>query len=146
MKILLSLILISSFLFSYQTSDKLSKETISKLKIEKEKVYFISFFASWCSTCKHELPLLNEVNKNMDKTKFEFIGIDVDKDETKGIKFQKEKEVKFRVINDSKSKIIKSFNPVGIPAIYIIKDNKVSNVFIGAVKDIDKKLKEYINE
>ena len=138
MRFITILLLFSTLLFSYQKGDTISQNIQDKLNIKENKIYIIDFFASWCLSCKKEIPYLSKINETLDKEKFEIIGVDVDEDIKKGQSFQKELNINFRVINDPKSEIIKEFNPVGMPALFFIKNNKISSSIIGAKNDIDK--------
>ena len=139
-------------LFGYQKGDSLSMEMNQKLGIEKEKIYVIDFFASWCASCKREMPDLSRFSESqITKDKgIEVIGIDVDQDSQKAKTFQsemrKENALTFRVINDPKGEIIKHFNPIGMPALYVIKDAKVLEVILGAKDNIDNILQKTIKE
>ena len=150
MRTLLTLLVLSSLLFSYQKGDIVSKEIKNKLNIQENKIYVIDFFASWCSSCKREMPHLSKVNDTIDKSKIELIGIDVDENLEKGQTFQKElreaKSLNFRVVNDPKGEIVKLFEPVGIPALYIVKDGKVIDFLFGAKDDIDKLLLDVLKK
>ena len=86
-KLLLMFIFGVSSLFAINVGDKLDSETINDLNLTKEKVYVIDFFASWCASCKIELPLISKVNNQIDTSKFKIIGIDSDKDIEKGKQF-----------------------------------------------------------
>jgi len=150
MKKFLSLVFLSIFLYGYQVSNTIDKEMQKKLQIDKDKIYIVDFFASWCSSCKKELPELAKLNNSIDKNKIKIIGVDVDTDIKDGRKFQKELRqngsLNFTVIDDPKSIIVKKFNPIGMPTLFIIKQNKIVDIIIGAKDDIDqlvlKKLKE----
>ncbi len=150
MRTLLTLLILSSLLFSYQKGDMVSKEIKNKLNIQENKIYVIDFFASWCSSCKREMPHLSKVNDTIDKSKIELIGIDVDENLEKGQTFQKElreaKSLNFRVVDDPKGEIVKLFEPLGIPALYIVKDGKVIDFLFGAKDDIDKLLLDVLKE
>ena len=150
MRTLLTLLILSSLLFSYQKGDIVSKEIKNKLNIQENKIYVIDFFASWCSSCKREMPYLSKVNDTIDKSKIELIGIDVDENLEKGQTFQKElreaKSLNFRVVDDPKGEIVKLFEPMGIPALYIVKDGKVIDFLFGAKDDIDKLLLDVLKE
>ncbi len=150
MRTLLTLLILSSLLFSYQKGDMVSKEIKNKLNIQENKIYVIDFFASWCSSCKREMPHLSKVNDTIDKSKIELIGIDVDENLEKGQTFQKElreaKSLNFRVVDDPKGEIVKLFEPMGIPALYIVKDGKVIDFLFGAKDDIDKLLLDVLKE
>ena len=144
MKFFLLILFISSLLFSYEEGDIVNKDIQKKLNMIDEKLYIIDFFASWCASCKKEIPLISKVNTTLDKNHIEIIGIDVDKDETKGVAFQKklrsEGKLNFKVINDPMNLIVAKFNPIGMPALYYIKEGKVVDIIYGAVDNIDQKI------
>lgn len=133
-------------LHAYEKGDTLSPEILKILEIDNSKVTIVDFFASWCASCKHELPLVNKVHTTMDKEKFEIVGVDTDKDVEKGKAFQKKSGLKFRVYNDEQQKVIKAFDPIGMPSLYIIKDEKVIDSLMGAVDNIDKVLADRLAE
>ena len=131
-------------LFAYQKGDTVDIALQKHLEMETDKIYIIDFFASWCASCKKEIPLISEVNTRLDKDHIEIIGIDVDKDEEKGVVFQEkltsEGKLNFRVINDPMNLIVAKFNPIGMPALYYIKEGRVVNIIYGAVDNIDQKI------
>ncbi len=142
MRKLLLLLSITTALFSYEKGELLDENIRKSMGLQNDKIYIVDFFASWCSSCKKEIPLISKVNEKLDKTKVEIIGVDVDKDSEKGQKFQAgliaEKSLNFRVINDSENSIVKAFNPKAMPAIFYIKEGKVVDVIYGAVDKIDE--------
>ena len=144
MKSLLIGLLLLTNLSAYQKGDQISQNMASHLGLIDDKTYVIDFFASWCGSCKKEIPLISKANLKIDKTKVEIIGIDVDKNPTKGIEFQtmlKEKNrLNFRVINDPQNLVIAEFNPVGMPTLYYVKNRKIIDIITGAVDDIDTKI------
>ncbi len=140
MRFIITLVMLSSLLFAYQKGDSLDQKVVQKLELQPNKIYIVDFFASWCASCKKELPLISKLSNRIDKNSVEIIGIDVDEDINKAKSFQKEMQLSFKVINDPKSDIIKLFDPVGMPAIYIVKNGKVVNLLLGAKDDIDKLL------
>ena len=146
MRYLVVIFLTSISLLAYQKGDSVEPNIAQKLELQKEKIYIIDFFASWCESCKKEMPLLIKASKEMDKSKFELIGVDVDEDISKGKEFQKELNISFRVIDDTKNEIIKAFNPLGMPSLYVIKGGKVVDFLFGAKDDIDKLIAQELKE
>jgi len=144
MKSFLSLLFLSSLLFSYEKGDTLSPQMLSKLELTSNKIYIIDFFASWCSSCKKEIPLISKANRAIDITKAEIIGIDVDKNQAKAQAFQKElkdnNNLNFRVINDPDNIIISEFNPLGMPTLFYVKDKVIIKITTGAVANIDEEI------
>ena len=131
-------------LIAYDKGDTINDSIASHLGCNDEKVYVIDFFASWCGSCKKEIPLISVANTKIDSTKVEIIGVDVDKDVNKGIKFQNElknqNNLNFRVINDPQNLIISEFAPIGMPTLYYVKNKKVVGIVTGAIDNIDEKI------
>lgn len=142
MKYIIVCFLLLTNLLAYQKGDVISDSMASHLGLKEDKVYVIDFFASWCGSCKKEIPLISKVNEQIDSTKVEIIGIDVDKDVKEGIKFQESLRIdgtlNFRIINDPQNLIVSEFNPIGMPTLYYIKNNKIIEIITGAVDDIDE--------
>ena len=140
---IISLLLLTN-LFGFQKGDTISKDMAAYIGCNDNKVYLIDFFASWCGSCKKEIPLISKANKLIDKTKVQIIGIDVDKKVEQGIKFQKalkaDGKLNFKVINDPQNLIISEFSPIGMPTLYYVKNRKIIDIITGAVDDIDEKI------
>ena len=130
-----------SLLFAYQKGENISSPIAQKLGLQKDKIYVIDFFASWCSSCKRELPYISSFAQSQAGKNVEVIGIDVDENVHEGKAFQQMLKAKnalnFKVVNDPHSEIIKRFDPIGMPAIYIVKNAKVQELILGAKDSID---------
>jgi len=126
--------------YAYKVGDSLDKNVVNQLGLKDSKVYVIDFFASWCASCKIELPLISKLNNSINKSKYKIIGIDVDEELEDGKEFVKKLNLNFDVIYDNENSIIEKFEPIGVPAIYYIKNNKVVKIIYGAVHNIDKKI------
>ena len=83
-KIVYSLLFSSVALMALETGESVPQNIQEKLKLESDKVYVVDFFASWCKSCKKELPLIMSVYN--EKT-VEVIGVNVDKNQKDGQKF-----------------------------------------------------------
>jgi len=146
MRYLITLLMSSIFLFAYQKGDEIKPDIAQKLNLSKDKIYIIDFFASWCESCRVEMPLIIKASKKIDTNKFEIIGVDVDEDLNKAKEFQEELNISFRVVNDPKNEIIKEFNPLGMPSLYAVKNGKVVDFLFGAKDDIDRLILEELKE
>lgn len=151
MKKLLLLTLLFLQLSAYEVGDTVSKSMQTQLGLsDNSKLYVVDFFASWCGSCQKELPLIATLDHKVDHSDVEIIGIDVDKDPAKGLAFQKELQqehhLTFRIINDAESQIIGTFNPIGMPTLYFIKDQKVIKIITGATDHIDEKILNVVKE
>ena len=145
-KILYTLYFSTISLFSLESGDMLPSSLGDKLVLEKDKIYIIDFFASWCKSCEKELPLMMNLNTKIDANRVEIIGVDVDEDISKGKAFQESLKLNFKVIDDSKNELIKIFDPVGMPAIFIVKNSKIIATVIGAKDDIDSYILEVLKD
>jgi len=140
-KTLYSLLFSTVALMALATGDSVPQNIQDRLKLESDKVYVVDFFASWCKSCKKELPLITNVyNEKI----AEVIGINVDKNKENGEKFVKELELAFPIVYDSDKSLVEAFNPLGFPAVYYVKNGQILNIIFGAVEEIDKKIKEDI--
>ena len=144
MKIMLLSFLLLTSLFGLQKGDVVSQNMASHIGLTGDKVYIVDFFASWCGSCKKEIPLISKANDKIDKNSVQIIGIDVDKNVNSGLSFQKklksQNKLNFKVVNDPQNLIIGTFNPVGMPTLYYIKNRKIVEIITGAVDNIDKKI------
>ena len=140
-KIIYSLLFSSIALLALESGDTIPKEIQDKLNLKADKVYIVDFFASWCKSCKKELPLVANVYNNKVA---QVVGVNVDKNQEDGEKFVKDLSLPFPVVYDTDKSLVKTFDPLGFPAIYYLKNGKVLHVIFGAVEDIDKKIAEDI--
>jgi thiol-disulfide isomerase/thioredoxin len=126
-----------------EIGDSIPKDIQEKLELQEDKVYVINFFASWCKSCKKELPLVLEVynNKIVD-----VIGINVDKKKEDGEMFVNALKLTFPIFYDTEKSLVEIFDPLGFPAIYYVKNGQILKVLFGAVEGIDKKIINDIKE
>lgn len=142
-KLLLPFLCSSTMLMAYNTGDTIDTTIVEKLELEEDKLYVIDFFASWCKSCKKELPLISKVHQ--DKV-VEVVGVNVDDSASKGKDFVNKLDLPFSIYYDSDKTVISKFDPVGVPALYYVKNGKVLGLHIGAVKEIDKKITKEVKE
>ena len=104
------------------------------------KVIFLNFWAEWCTECKIELPELQKIKKKYENKPFEMLAVNTDRKQKIADRFLKKIKVDMVVLYDKGQKLIKTFQPVGIPASYLIRpDGKVEKIYISFKMDyIDK--------
>ncbi len=135
--------LFATLLSAYEVGERIDDNIAKKLNLGAG-ITVVDFFASWCVSCKKELPLVNSLSKNLDEKEVKFVGVDTDEELKDGLAFQKELGLVFFVVNDTKQEIVAKFNPLGMPAIYYIKDRKIVKKIFGAVAHIDTVIKNDI--
>ena len=133
-----TILVFASSLWAYQPGDAVAPEVGQKLGLQRDKTYVIDFFASWCISCKHELPLIEKLSRILRTKNIEVVGVDVDENLNQAKAFQQELGLTFFVVNDPKGEVIKHFDPVGMPAVYIVKNAKVTHMILGAKDHIDR--------
>ncbi|MEA1918520.1 MAG: TlpA disulfide reductase family protein [Campylobacterota bacterium] len=138
MKTLILLSFLLHSLIAYEVGSKVDEKLVSLLKIDDNRTYIIDFFASWCHSCEKEIPELNRLNRSLDRSRYELIGVSIDKDIQKAKAFERSLHVSFRVLNDTTHEIVSAFKPLGMPSLYIVKEKKVLHVIIGAVDNINE--------
>lgn len=142
--LLLVSVAVSTPAIAYQKGDKISPEVIQALNLDPEKLTIIDFFASWCSSCKKEIPMLDAMT--LDESKVELLGVCTDKKLEKGKAFQEKLNIQFRVHNDTSQEVVSAFAPFGMPAIYFVKDGEVKEIRFGAIPKIDKVVQKDIDK
>jgi len=142
-KILYTLLLSSLGLMALETGDTLPTKVQEELKLENDKVYVLDFFASWCKSCKKELPLVQKV---YEANGVNVVAINVDKKREDGEQLVSKLGLTFTVHYDSDKSLVEAFDPMGFPAIYYVKNNQVLKVVFGAVDNIDAQILKDVEE
>lgn len=111
----------------------------------KEKVVILSFWASWCPSCREEVSILNMLYKKYKKDGLEIIGINYAESKKKVMSSRNDLGIMYPVLMDKDGKVAEGYELVGIPAVFMI-DKKGIVRFFNAVppdeKDIVKLLKK----
>lgn len=112
-----------------------SKEKTSADFKGKKTVYVA--WASWCTDCQQELPILNELRKNYQDT-IEFVPVNLlVKGETpeKGQAYLKDNQLEFNYYSDKEKNFQKALEIHSIPTmIFVDQEGKIKNV-IDDIKD-----------
>ena len=91
------------------------------LKDYRGRVVFINFWATWCATCKVEMPSMEKVYRKFKDQGLEMLTISVDKDQSLIQPFLKEYDLTFPVLLDPKSETAKkAYKTTGVPETFIV--------------------------
>lgn len=126
---------------AYNVGDKLSSDISQKLNLQPDKVSVLNFFASWCVSCAKEIPEIHQFIKE-NKGAYQVVGIGVDEELAVGKAFQKKLNISYPVYDDVDQQVVQAFDPVGMPALYYVDDNRVVGKRIGAINHIDKQIRK----
>ena len=97
-----------------------------KLSDYRGKVLFINFWATWCATCKVEMPSMEKLYQRFREYDFEMLTISVDKDLSLITPFVKEYGLTFPVLLDPDSKLAKQdYKTTGVPETFVVDKNGI---------------------
>lgn len=80
----------------------------------------IDFWASWCPTCEHAFPFLNELARDYHARGLEVIAVNLDADPGDALAFLADRPVEFEVAHDPTGRCPRAFGLVGMPTTYLI--------------------------
>ena len=126
--------------------DQLPPTIAKQLALDPNNITLVDFFGSWCVSCRIELPEINKLSKQLSHAQLDFVGVEVDEDPLLAAEFLQEMALDFRVVGDQSQQVIGAFAPIGMPALYYIKDNKILGVRYGAIPHIDQVIKNDLQQ
>lgn len=91
----------------------------------KDKVTLLVFGATWCPSCRHEIPILKEYYNELKDDGLNVLGIDIEESETKVKSFIEKMQINYPVVLDSGADIATLYKIVGIPLNIILDKNGV---------------------
>ncbi|UKI41941.1 MAG: thioredoxin [Candidatus Melainabacteria bacterium] len=100
---------------------ELNKNNFDKEVFKSNGITLVDFWSPWCGFCQKQLPIVNELNENL------------------------EGKIKVGTVNlDESPEIAQTYNIASIPTFILFKDGKIKNKLIGfqtksqLLKEIDK--------
>ena len=95
-----------------------------RLSDYRGKVVFINFWATWCTTCKIEMPSMEKLYQRFKNQGFEMLTINVDKDSSLVQPYIEQHDLTFPVLMDPESDIAKKlYKTTGVPETFIVDQN-----------------------
>jgi len=91
-----------------------------KLSELSGNVVLINFWASWCSPCIQEMPLLNEIHQKYKPLGFTVLGVNVEENSTNARAFLAERGVDFPILLDSKNQVSKLYDVIAMPTTVVV--------------------------
>ncbi len=107
---------------------KLSTVDGKELELEsfaKGKVTLLVFGATWCPSCRHEIPILKEYYNELKDDGLNVLAIDIQESEKKVKSFVEKQQINYPVVLDSSAKTAMLYKVVGIPLNVILDRNGV---------------------
>ncbi len=107
---------------------KLSTVDGKELELEsfaKDKVTLLVFGATWCPSCRHEIPILKEFHNELKDEGLNVLAIDIQESEKKVKSFVEKQQINYPVVLDIDAKVAMQYKVVGIPLNVILDKNGV---------------------
>lgn len=114
----------------------------------KGKIVFLNLWATWCPPCRSEMPSIQKVFDEVDKTRIAFVMLSLDKDGQleKVKKFVKKNEFTFPVFMPS-GYLSDQLNVPSIPTTFVISaDGRILYKEVGMRNYNTPKFKKFLNE
>lgn len=107
-----------------------------KLSSLRGKVVLIDFWASWCTPCKQELPLLEKLHAKLARRGLVVLVININKDRADAARFAAAAKLTMTVPLDPKAQVVARYEPPKMPSSYVVDRKgivrKVNAGFYGA--------------
>jgi thiol-disulfide isomerase/thioredoxin len=100
-----------------------------KLSDHKGKLVVMSFWASWCTPCRKELPALSKLAQ--ERTDIIFVAVNVDRDRSLAEKFLEKVDVTIPIAFDSDATALGSYGVTSMPTLFLV--DKQGNVALKKV-------------
>lgn len=96
------------------------------------RAVLVDFWASWCPTCEHAFPFLNELARDYHARGLDVLAVNLDADPGDALAFLADRPVEFEVAHDPTGRCPRAFGLVGMPTSYLIDaDGRVRAVTRG---------------
>ncbi|MFQ5685250.1 MAG: TlpA family protein disulfide reductase [Candidatus Scalindua sp.] len=107
---------------------KLSTVDGKELELEsfaKDKVTLLVFGATWCPSCRHEIPTLKEYHNELKDDGLNLLAIDIQESEKKVGSFINKNQINYPVVLDINADVARLYEVRGIPLNIVLDKNGV---------------------
>jgi peroxiredoxin len=111
------------------------------------QVVLVNFWASWCSPCRQELPLLNKIFTRYRAAGFTLLAISVDDDRKNAEAMLKRLELHFPTLFDGNKNVVRLYGVDTMPATLLIdRDGRVRYLHRGYYDGYERKYEQQVRE
>ncbi len=109
-----------------------------KVRLLKDHVTVIHFWATWCEPCKKSFKVLSEIQARFAAQNVTVIGISVDDESDEIAQFARDHHARFSLAWDAHHKVTELYKPAMMPSTYVIDRTGVVRSVIDGYHDGDK--------
>ena len=84
------------------------------------KLLMLNFWASWCISCREEMPAMERLYQRYKEQDFAILGLNIKDDKKRALSFVKELKITFPIGFDPKGEVGLLYGAWGIPTTYLI--------------------------
>ena len=111
------------------------------------QVVLVNFWATWCSPCRQELPLLNKIYTQYRSAGFMLLAVNVDDNRKDAEAMLKRLELRFPTLFDGNKNVAKLYGVDTMPATLVIdRDGRVRFVHRGYYDGYERKYEQQVRE
>jgi cytochrome oxidase Cu insertion factor (SCO1/SenC/PrrC family) len=105
-----------------------------RLSSLRGKVVLLNFWATWCTVCKSEMPMLRSWYARMGSAGVVVVGVDQQEDRSTAAAYMRSLNITYPVVLDQSGAVSAQYNVVGLPSTLLInQDGTVTAIKIGAL-------------
>lgn len=90
------------------------------LKDFRGKLVFLNFWATWCESCRDEMPSMERLYREFKAKAFEIVGVNVKDKRPDALAFVKKLQVTYPIVLDPEGEVGLLYGAFGMPATYLI--------------------------
>lgn len=118
-----------------------------RLSEYRGEVVLVNFWASWCGPCRQEMPLLDKMYQRYKKAGFTLLGVNVEKDSSKGQRIAEQLKLSFPVLFDKKQQVVDDYNVSSMPSTVLVdRDGNIRYVHLGYKAGDEKLYRKMVKE
>jgi peroxiredoxin len=97
-----------------------SGERVSLKDLESKGLVLVNFWATWCSLCKAEVPILNKVHRDHRSHGLSVVGVAVEDRQDMVTAYRKRHEMEYQVLLDTSGDVSREYGLFALPMTVLV--------------------------